>query len=62
MSFSKSKRDAIKHYLLEKISEDDTAAVKKTAETFSISLNTEFLIKTARALQRPDGGSEYFYP
>lgn len=40
MSFSKSKRDSIKHYILEKISEGEKDYVEKATNTFHTSKNT----------------------
>ena len=42
MSFRQEKRDKIQRYILEKISQKQPAIVKKTAETFGISLNTVY--------------------
>ena len=42
MSFSKEKREQIKRYLLEKIKSDQKDMARKTAEAFSISLNTVY--------------------
>ena len=42
MSFTEEKRNQIKRYILEKISEDGANVAKRTAETFDISLNTAY--------------------
>jgi len=40
MSLSKEKRNKVIHYLLEKIADEDKDYIKKTSESFGISLNT----------------------
>ena len=40
MSFTREKREAVRHYLLEKIDAGDTAFVKKTSEAFQVSDKT----------------------
>ncbi len=42
MSFKEEKREAIKTYILEKIAEGQSNIAKKTAEAFSVSLNTVY--------------------
>ena len=42
MSFSKEKRSAIKHYMLEKISEGSSDIINKTVATFTITPNTAY--------------------
>lgn len=42
MSFSKEKREQIKNYLLEKISQNEKDFVKKAIEAFEISRNTVY--------------------
>lgn len=42
MSFTEIKREQIKRYILEKISENEKNVVKKTANAFNISLNTVY--------------------
>lgn len=42
MSFTYEKREQIKRYILEKISESNIDVVKKTSTTFNISLNTVY--------------------
>ena len=42
MSFTKQKRDNIKRYILEKISEDQKDVIQRTASAFQISENTVY--------------------
>lgn len=63
MSFTEEKRQQVKRYILEKIERNQKNVVKKTAETFGLSLNTIYRylreLEEDRILVRKNGWYEF---
>ena len=63
MSFSRAKRDTIKDYILNKISNNETDILKKTVEAFQITENTYYRylreLKKDGIIYKPSGSKNY---